>query len=86
MGTGRVRSITEEKGALKTEKMVAKQGRQKIAILLVAVTSAIPFIPAISEEFVFDDLPAVARNNDLTAANPTPIFLVYTTLSLELGL
>ena len=81
-----MRSITEEKRALQIEKMVAKQGRQKIAILLVAVTSAIPFIPAISEEFVFDDLPAVARNNDLTAANPTPIFLVYTTLILELGL
>ena len=36
----------------------------------------IPFLPAISEDFVFDDLPAIAKNSDLVAASPTPIFWV----------
>ena len=56
--------------------MVLQLGRSKVAILQIAIASTLPFLPAISEDFVFDDLPAIARNNDLVAASPTPIFLV----------
>ena len=56
--------------------MVLQPGPSKVAIFQIAIASTIPFLPAISEDFVFDDLPAIARNNDLVAASPTPIFLV----------
>ena len=56
--------------------MVLQLGPSKVAIFQIAIASTIPFLPAISEDFVFDDLPAIARNNDLVAASPTPIFLV----------
>jgi len=46
----------------------------KVSIFQIAITSTIPFLPAISEDFVFDDLPAIAKNNDLVAASPAPIF------------
>ena len=50
----------------------------KVSIFQIAITSTIPFLPAISEDFVFDDLPAIAKNNDLVAASPAPIFWVCT--------
>ena len=51
-------------------------GISKLDIFQIAIASTIPFLPAISEEFVFDDLPAIAKNNDLVAASPAPIFWV----------
>ena len=60
------------------ERMMLKQRPSKVVLLQIAITSTVPFLPAISEDFVFDDLPAIARNNDLVAASPVPIFLVNT--------
>ena len=59
-----------------------KQRPSKVALLQIAITSTVPFLPAISEDFVFDDLPAIARNNDLLAASPAPIFLVNINTSI----
>ena len=51
------------------------QGPSKLAVLQIAVASSLPFLPALSEDLVFDDLPAVARNKDLSASTPVPIFM-----------
>ena len=51
-------------------------GPSKLAVLQIAVASSLPFLPALSEDLVFDDLPAVARNKDLSASTPVPIFMV----------
>ena len=52
------------------------QGPSKLAVLQIAVASSLPFLPALSEDLVFDDLPAVARNKDISASTPIPIFMV----------
>ena len=52
------------------------QGPSKLAVLQIAVASSLPFLPALSEDLVFDDLPAVARNKDISASTPVPIFMV----------
>ena len=51
-------------------------GPSKLAVLQIALASSLPFLPALSEDLVFDDLPAVARNKDLFASTPVPIFMV----------
>ena len=51
-------------------------GPSKLAVLQIAVASSLPFLPALSEDLVFDDLPAVARNKDISASTPVPIFMV----------
>ena len=56
--------------------MGSGQGPSKLAVLQIAVASSLPFLPALSEDLVFDDLPAVARNKDISASTPVPIFMV----------
>ena len=61
----------------------AQNWRMVISKVAIAITSTIPFLPAISEDFVFDDLPAIAKNNDLVTASPMPIFWVCRGKSLH---
>ena len=41
---------------------------------LLVLASCVPFIPGISDEFVFDDLPAVKNNKDIM--NPDPFIIL----------
>lgn len=43
-------------------------------VTLLILASCLPFIPGVSDEFVFDDLPAVKNNKDMTETDPFMIF------------
>ena len=43
-------------------------------VTLLILASCLPFIPGVSDEFVFDDHPAVKNNKDMTETGPFMIF------------
>ena len=43
-------------------------------VTLLVLASCVPFIPGVSDPFVFDDLPAVKNNKDITDPDPLIIF------------
>ena len=63
-----------------TKKMTDKKGKCSTSnpillhTTLLILASCLPFIPGLSDEFVFDDLPAVKNNKDMTEADPFMIF------------
>ena len=43
-------------------------------IALIIAASVVSFVPGISDDFVFDDIPAVKENKDITTDHPGDIF------------
>ena len=39
-------------------------------ILILILVSSLPYLPGVSDEFVFDDVPAVKNNPDVAATSP----------------
>jgi len=48
---------------------------QCVHIALIIVASVVSFVPGISDDLVFDDIPAVKENKDITTDHPGDIFL-----------
>ena len=44
-----------------------------VHLTLLILASCLPFIPGLSDEFVFDDIPAVRNNEDITTPDPVRI-------------
>ena len=44
------------------------------AICVISLLSILPFLPALSENFVFDDRPAIFKNKDITNPSPFSVF------------
>merc|ERR1712141_233044 len=65
-------------GSDQAVKMSDKQIRNLLSnsivhLTLLILASCLPFIPGLSDEFVFDDIPAVRNNEDITTHDPIKI-------------
>ena len=53
---------------------MGRGGARRLPLLLVVATATLPYLPAITEHFVFDDIPAVLRNKDVVARSPVHLW------------
>lgn len=53
---------------------MGRGGASRLALVLVGATAILPYLPAITEHFIFDDIPAVLRNTGVVASSPVHLW------------